>query len=109
MLFDSIRLWVENIYRTSKMDGSSWTCSQFEPQQWRRTKCKQCFEDINFHSNISSGLDNANSKSDNGLLGKIQTGFHQEDHLLSSEQPGGEEKDCLEELVRTQERLFELI
>ena len=82
------------------MDGSGWTCTLFEPQQWRRTKCKHCFEDINFHSNGSSGLDNANSKSDNGLLGKKQTGLDQEDCLPSSAQPGGQEKDCLQELVR---------
>ena len=47
------------------MDGSSWTCSTFEAQKWRKRKCKHCFQDIELHTLEAREDNNSYSISDN--------------------------------------------
>ena len=47
------------------MDRSSAICLEFEPQKWRKSKCKHCFRDIELHVGFSSDGDNCYSEVDN--------------------------------------------
>eukprot|EP00795_Rhopilema_esculentum_P008727 gene8727-14748_t len=47
------------------MDRSSAICFEFEPQKWRKSKCKHCFRDIELHVGFSSDGDNCYSELDN--------------------------------------------
>lgn len=64
------------------MDESNGTCSSFEAQKWRKTKCKHCFKDIEQHSKVTQDGDNGHSKLDNEIVQETSLG----DLCFSNEQ-----------------------